>query len=71
MVADIAPRENGISHVNGDAAYTLEQLEAELPYVDDGMVYLGDLIQRVMQTIYTELSELAETYVMSNATESR
>ncbi|KIY71148.1 MED14-domain-containing protein [Cylindrobasidium torrendii FP15055 ss-10] len=61
MVADITPRENGISHVNGDATYTLEQLEAELPYVDDGMVYLGDLIQRVMQTIYTELSELAET----------
>ena len=40
---------------------TMEQLEMELPVVLDGQVPLGDLLSRVMQAIYAELSELAET----------
>lgn len=42
---------------------TIEQLEQELPFVYDGQIPLGDLLQRVMQAIYAELSELAETSV--------
>lgn len=38
-----------------------ESLEKELPVVTDGQVALGDLLSRVMQAIYAELSELAET----------
>lgn len=40
---------------------TLEQLDMELPVVHDGQVQLGELLSRVMQAIYAELSELAET----------
>jgi mediator of RNA polymerase II transcription subunit 14 len=40
---------------------TMEQLEMELPVVLDGQVPLGELLSRVMQAIYAELSELAET----------
>lgn len=40
---------------------TMEQLEMELPVVLDGQVPLGELLSRVVQAIYAELSELAET----------
>lgn len=40
---------------------TMEQLDMELPVVHDGQVPLGELLSRVMQAIYAELSELAET----------
>ncbi|KAF8552437.1 MED14-domain-containing protein [Imleria badia] len=51
---------------------TLEQLEMELPVVLDGQVPLGDLLSRVMQAIYAELSELAETLPnMSDAARKR
>ncbi|KAF7315273.1 Mediator of RNA polymerase II transcription subunit 14 [Mycena indigotica] len=40
---------------------TIEELEGDLPVVYDGQVSLGDLLTRVVQTIYGELSELAET----------
>lgn len=40
---------------------SLEQLEMELPVVLDGQVPLGELLSRVAQAIYAELSELAET----------
>jgi mediator of RNA polymerase II transcription subunit 14 len=39
------------------------QPEHELPHVYDGQIPLGDLLSRVMQAIYAELSEMAETYV--------
>jgi mediator of RNA polymerase II transcription subunit 14 len=39
----------------------LEELERELPMVYDGQIRLGDLLSRVVQQIYAELSELAET----------
>jgi hypothetical protein len=40
-----------------------EELERELPVVNDGQVPLGDLLSRVVQAVYAELSELADTYV--------
>ena len=40
---------------------TLEELENELPLVLDGQVPLGELLSRVVQTIYAELTEMAET----------
>jgi mediator of RNA polymerase II transcription subunit 14 len=46
---------------NGVHEHSLEELERELPVVFDGQVLLGDLLSRVVQSIYTELSELAET----------
>jgi len=50
-------RPNGIQHPSS------EDLERELPVVFDGQVPLGDLLSRVMQSTYAELSELAETCV--------
>jgi mediator of RNA polymerase II transcription subunit 14 len=43
----------------------IEELEAELPMVYDGQAPLGELLQRVSQSIYTELTELAETCVLA------
>lgn len=47
--------------VNGAHEPTLEELERELPYVGDGQVPLGELVSRTVQSIYAELTELAET----------
>ena len=44
---------------------SLEELERELPVVHDGQVPLRELLQRIMQVIYAELTEMAETCVMS------
>lgn len=41
----------------------LEELERELPFVNDGQIALGDLLSRVVQATYAELSELSETLV--------
>ena len=40
---------------------SLEELEQELPMVYDGQIRLGELLSRVVQQIYAELSELVET----------
>lgn len=40
---------------------SLDELEQELPMVYDGQIRLGELLSRVVQQIYAELSELAET----------
>ena len=44
-----------------------EELESELPVVDEGQVPLGELLSRVVQSIYAELTEMAETYVLPTA----
>ena len=49
--------------VDGDGV-PLDFLERELPFVDHEQVPLRQLIQRIMQSIYAELSEMAETYVL-------
>lgn len=46
----------------------LELLERELPVVYDDQIYLKELLQRVVQTIYAELSEMAETYAFCTCT---
>ncbi|KAJ7874735.1 mediator complex subunit MED14-domain-containing protein [Mycena olivaceomarginata] len=51
---------NGI-HTNGFDQDSLADLEQELPVVYDGQVPLGDVLSRIVQSIYAELSELAET----------
>jgi mediator of RNA polymerase II transcription subunit 14 len=50
-----------INDFNGYHEPSMEELESELPVVLDGQVPLGDLLSRVAQAIYAELSELAET----------
>jgi mediator of RNA polymerase II transcription subunit 14 len=40
----------------------IEILQQELPVVYDGQVPLSELLSRVMQSIYAELSEQAETW---------
>ena len=61
---------NGTSHPrppvdgiipNGLHEPTVEQLESELPTVLDGQIPLGDLVSRMAQAVYAELTELAET----------
>ena len=56
---------NGLTFMNGYQSPppppTQDELERELPVVYDGQVPLGDLLSRVVQGIYAELSELAET----------
>ncbi|KAJ8076986.1 mediator complex subunit [Marasmius tenuissimus] len=49
------------THLNGTLEPTLEELEGELPVVLDGQVPLGELLSRVTQSIYAELSEMTET----------
>jgi hypothetical protein len=51
---------NGI-HSGIDHEPPLEELERELPFVNDGQIALGDLLSRVVQATYAELSELSET----------
>jgi mediator of RNA polymerase II transcription subunit 14 len=51
---------NGI-HTEIDHEPPLEELERELPFVDDGQIALGDLLSRVVQATYAELSEHSET----------
>jgi mediator of RNA polymerase II transcription subunit 14 len=53
-------------HPEDNAAPTDEELEGELPVVFDGQVPLGELLERVVQGIYAELVELAETLVTSH-----
>lgn len=48
-------------HLNGFLEPTIEELERELPVVYEGQIPLGDLLSRVVQAIYAELAELAET----------
>lgn len=52
---------NGTIHSNGFHDPTIEDLERDLPVVYDGQIPLGDLLSRVVQSIYAEMAELAET----------
>ena len=46
---------------NGVHEPTQDDLEGELPVVGDGQIALGELVSRMAQAIYAELTELAET----------
>lgn len=54
-----APQEPQVNGFHHDP--TLERLEQELPMVYDGQIPLGDLVSRVVQSIYAELVEHADT----------
>ncbi|KAI8975875.1 MED14-domain-containing protein [Trametes punicea] len=60
---------------NGDSSMhepTPDELEKELPVVMDGQIPLGELISRLVQTMYAELTEMAETMPhMSDAARKR
>jgi len=53
---------NGMDE-NGSLEHSVEELQRELFVVSDGQIPLGDLLSRVMQASYAELSEMAETCV--------
>ena len=59
---------HGSTHIENEALIkglegepSLEELEHELPIVHDGQVPLGELLSRVVQAIYAELTEMSET----------
>ena len=39
-----------------------KEFEKELPLVEDGQVSLSELLSRVVQSVYAEMTEMAETY---------
>lgn len=47
--------------LNGFDEPPIELLEAELPAVDDGQVPISELVSRVVQACYAEMTEMAET----------
>lgn len=59
---------NGNGHVdnivmhNGYEEPTFEELQRELPQVEEGQIPLREVLQRIVQAIYAELTEMAETY---------
>lgn len=72
MTQDVGPPvHTGNSDTLGPNAvheYSVDDLERELPVVYDGQVSLGELLSRVVQSIYAELSELADTCVSYRGT---
>ena len=65
-ITQLDPSQSATSGLNGihtrtDHEPSLEELERELPFVGDGQIHLGDLLSRVVQATYAELSELSET----------
>ena len=42
--------------------FSMDLLTRELPFVDDGQVPLGELLSRVVQAVYAEMNEFAETF---------
>lgn len=63
MPVDILKDDLALGHQETEENVPLEELARELPNVGDGQVPLGELISRVVQAIYAELTEMAETYV--------
>lgn len=53
--------DNLLPHTNGFEETPVEILERELPVVHDGQVHLGEVMSRVVQACYAELTEMAET----------
>jgi mediator of RNA polymerase II transcription subunit 14 len=56
------------NHTPSDDAHTMEILQTELPHVLEGQISFGEVVSRIVQSIYAELSELAET--MPNMSDS-
>lgn len=60
------PQVNGIHH-----DHTIEQLEQELSMVLDDQIPLGELVSRVVQSIYAELVEHADTLPGTSSDQAR
>ncbi|RXW15427.1 hypothetical protein EST38_g10430 [Candolleomyces aberdarensis] len=72
MAVDISSMENGAPQQPEVDSVSIEELERELPHVDDGQIDLSDVLSRVVQAIYAELTEMAETLPsMSDAVRKR
>lgn len=54
------PLQNGKAALH-EPELSLEQLESELPLVMNDQLPLGELVSRLVQAIYAELVEMAET----------
>jgi mediator of RNA polymerase II transcription subunit 14 len=63
MAVDSTSIENGAPQQPEVDSVPVEELERELPLVTDGQIELSDVLSRVVQAIYAELTEMAETYV--------
>lgn len=61
MAIDVSSIKNGTLQQPEIDSVPVEELERELPVVDDGQIDLSDVLSRVVQAIYAELTELAET----------
>ena len=46
-----------------DGEPSIEELERELPGVGDGQLEMREVLSRMVQSIYAELTEMADTYV--------
>jgi hypothetical protein len=58
----IEPRPpNTIPTQEMDGTLSMKELERELPVVKDGQIPLPDLLSRVVQSIFAEMTEIAET----------
>ena len=56
------PVVNGINgHLHENEPPTLEELESELPVVNNDQIPLSEVLSRVVQDIYAELMTLADT----------
>lgn len=67
IAMDVADSAESSAYTNGVKQEAIDEvsldiLQRELPVVYNDQIPLGDLLQRVMQTIYAELTEMAETY---------
>jgi hypothetical protein len=50
---------------NGDPFPSMAELEKELPFVVDGQVHLGLVMHQMVQDLYSQLLNIAETCVSS------
>ncbi|KAJ2931244.1 hypothetical protein H1R20_g5852, partial [Candolleomyces eurysporus] len=72
MAVDSSSIENGAPQQPEVDSVSIEELERELPHVEDGQIDLSDVLSRVVQAIYAELTEMAETLPsMSDAVRKR
>ena len=59
------PYSNAKADIDVDT-FNLKALESELPTVENDQKPVAELLSRVVQAIYAELTEFAETYVLYN-----
>jgi len=53
--------ESGYNEGNERPLPSLEDLERELPQIDDGQIHLGYLMHQLVQDLYAQLLNVAET----------